>query len=142
MSRHAFDYNHIMTETESVSSKISFAEMLYRRVYSNGTLEVVPARAGAEPAALVVRCRAANAHGVALSRDVMLQPASEARWEAAASAAPAAAGGVAALACRASALRGHVRPALWYRADSLIHLAPPRPGEHTMRATCCITPSL
>ncbi|CAG9796255.1 unnamed protein product [Diatraea saccharalis] len=47
-----------------------------RRVYNNGTLEVAPAREGEARAlaAAVVRCRAHNLHGVALSTEVTLHP--------------------------------------------------------------------
>lgn len=48
-------------------------------------------------------------------------------WEAEAAAAPAAAGGVAAVTCGAEPARA----ALWYRDDRLLHLDPPTPGKHS-----------
>lgn len=52
--------------------------VICRRVYANGTLELFGTSggggAGSYGAPGAVRCRAANAHGIALSRDVLLQP--------------------------------------------------------------------
>ncbi|CAH0592720.1 unnamed protein product [Chrysodeixis includens] len=96
-----------------------------RRIHSNGTLEILPAGAF-EAETMKVRCRAANPHGVVLSRDVTLQAVSDA-WEAAASARPAAPGGVAAVTC--GARDALVRPALWYRGDTVLHVDPPDPDS-------------
>ncbi|XP_059047424.1 cell adhesion molecule Dscam2-like [Achroia grisella] len=95
-----------------------------RRIYSNGTLEVLPA-SGSAPAAATLRCRAANAHGVALSRDLTLLPVSDVNWEAVLVAAAAWAGGVAALTCRAADSSPHVRPAVWYRGDTVLDVHAP-----------------
>ncbi|KAI8439018.1 hypothetical protein MSG28_011317 [Choristoneura fumiferana] len=73
------------------------AEDQHRRVHSNGTLEIAAAAAAAGAGEL--RCRAANQHGVALSAPVTLLPVADDGWEAEVTAEPAAAGGVAALAC-------------------------------------------
>ncbi|XP_075977718.1 cell adhesion molecule Dscam2-like [Anticarsia gemmatalis] len=98
-----------------------------RRIHSNGTLEILPAPGGYEAAAMTVRCRAANPHGVALSRDVTLQPVVDGGWEAEASAPAAALGGVAAVTCGATRHAALVQPALWYRADTVLHVDPPTP---------------
>ncbi|XP_053617541.1 cell adhesion molecule Dscam2-like isoform X2 [Plodia interpunctella] len=99
----------------------------HRRVFPNGTLEVLPSTAALSSS--VVRCRAANAHGVALSREVMLEPVADVPWEAVVSAGTVSAGGVAAVSCRASAAGAAplVRPAVWYRADQVLNVDPPAP---------------
>ncbi|XP_072936767.1 cell adhesion molecule Dscam2-like [Epargyreus clarus] len=104
-----------------------------RRIHNNGTLELLPASAyGAEPAAATVRCRASNAHGTILSRDVLLQPVADVNWEVSLSAEPAAAGGVAALRCRAAG--APAAPALWYRGDRVLHIDPPTPESRYLVA--------
>lgn len=58
-------------------------------------------------------------------------------WEVTLSAEPAAAGGVAALRCRAAG--APAAPALWYRGDRVLHVDPPTPGRYccTLRAALC-----
>ncbi|XP_049692151.1 cell adhesion molecule Dscam2-like [Helicoverpa armigera] len=104
----------------------------HRRIYNNGTLEILATSAHAAAAQTTVRCRAANAHGVTLSRDVTLVPVGEAAWEAAARAADAAAGAVAAVHCGAA--DPLVRAELWYRGDALLHLDPPAPESRYLVA--------
>ncbi|XP_028040481.1 Down syndrome cell adhesion molecule-like protein Dscam2 [Bombyx mandarina] len=106
-----------------------------RRVYGNGTLELAggaaPRPATLRPATL--RCRAANAHGVALSRETTLRPVGAlgavgaASWEAVLWVRGAAAGGVAALTCGASRDPQLVEPAAWYRGEEILHVDPPTP---------------
>ncbi|XP_028159942.1 Down syndrome cell adhesion molecule-like protein Dscam2 [Ostrinia furnacalis] len=96
-----------------------------RRVYPNGTLEVLPS--SAFHAASTLRCRAANAHGVALSRDVTLQPVSDTGWDAVLSAPAAALGGIAALTCGSPGVAELVAPAVWYRGDRVIDTHQPTP---------------
>lgn len=95
-----------------------------RRIHNNGTLEILAAGAF-EAETTTVRCRAGNPHGVALSRDVVLQAVSDA-WEAVASARAAAPGAVAAVTCAARDPLVHA--ALWYRGDAVLHVDPPSPG--------------
>ncbi|XP_045772265.1 Down syndrome cell adhesion molecule-like protein Dscam2 [Maniola jurtina] len=97
-----------------------------RRVYSNGTLELFPAGARAGPAPGTLRCRAANPHGALVSRDVVLQPVADTQWEVSLSDAAAAAGGVAALWCRA-APAALAAPTLFYRGDRVLHVDAPSP---------------
>ncbi|XP_037298697.1 uncharacterized protein LOC119190582 [Manduca sexta] len=112
-----------------------------RRVYNNGTLEMLPTSAylgvgGGDSSTSVggggvvtLRCRAANAHGVVLSRDVTLQPVPDVSWEPVVTAAAAAAGGVAALTCGATRHAQYVRVAAWYRADRMLTIDAPTPGN-------------
>ncbi|KAJ8735955.1 hypothetical protein PYW08_006611 [Mythimna loreyi] len=104
-----------------------------RRIYSNGTLEILPSSAY-EAVASTVRCRAANVHGVALSRDVTLVPVSETGWEVEAAAGAAAAGGVAAVSCGASGDAALVHVALWYHGDTVLHIDPPTPESRYLVA--------
>ncbi|CAH2209123.1 jg26195, partial [Pararge aegeria aegeria] len=73
-----------------------------RRIYSNGTLELFPASATVAGAPRTVRCRAASPLGALVSRDVTLQPVADTQWEVSLADATVAAGGVAALWCRAA----------------------------------------
>ncbi|CAH0695577.1 unnamed protein product [Spodoptera exigua] len=106
-----------------------------RRIYSNGTLEMLPSSAY-EVTPATVRCRAANVHGVTVSRDVTLVPVPDESWEAVASTAAAAPGGVAAITCASAGARDptHVLAALWYRGDTVLHLDPPSPESRYLVA--------
>lgn len=112
------------------SISVNYEIYSFRRVYENGTLVVSGGADGDGGETVVVRCRADNVHGAALSREVRLQPVEDARWEPALNVAPATAGGVAALVCRSigATAAGDVRPELWYKDDRLLVLDPPSPG--------------
>ncbi|KAG6462198.1 hypothetical protein O3G_MSEX013109 [Manduca sexta] len=83
---------------------------------------------------VTLRCRAANAHGVVLSRDVTLQPVPDVSWEPVVTAAAAAAGGVAALTCGATRHAQYVRVAAWYRADRMLTIDAPTPESRYIMA--------
>ncbi|KAI8439023.1 hypothetical protein MSG28_011320 [Choristoneura fumiferana] len=124
------------------------AEDQHRRVHSNGTLEIAAAAAAAGAGEL--RCRAANQHGVALSAPVTLLPVADDGWEAEVTAEPAAAGGVAALACGPAGGvgaggaggapptgdddGGELEAALWYHGDRVIDVPPPSPEARYLAA--------
>ncbi|CAG4953628.1 unnamed protein product [Colias eurytheme] len=107
-----------------------------RRIYPNGTLELLPAggfAAGGLPGGpRLVRCRADNAHGTIVSRDVHIVPVADGNWEVTVEAPAAGAGGVAALTCRVSG--APARAALWYRADSVLSVDAPSPESRYLSA--------
>ncbi|CAK1540400.1 unnamed protein product [Leptosia nina] len=102
-----------------------------RHVHSNGTLELFP-NAGAAGIHGTVRCRASNAHGTLISRDVHLIPVGEGPWEVSVEGAAVLAGGVAALACRVTGAPARVK--LWYRDDTVIALPSPSPDSRYLSA--------
>ncbi|XP_050669696.1 cell adhesion molecule Dscam2-like [Leptidea sinapis] len=105
-----------------------------RRVFSNGTVEFLPSaihRAGVD-ASSTIRCRASNAHGTILSRDVHVIPVWEREWEVRLVAGEVRAGGIAALQCRVSGTQA--RAALWYRRDEPLQLSPPSPDSRYLVA--------
>lgn len=69
-------------------------------------------------------------------RQLVTQPTTvpDESWEAVANAGAAAAGGVAAVTCGSAGARDpeHVRAALWYHGDTVLHLDPPSQG-HTIK---------
>ncbi|CAB3256151.1 unnamed protein product [Arctia plantaginis] len=106
-----------------------------KRIHSNGTLEMLPTSGGYQVSAATVRCRAVNAHGVALSRDVSLQPVVDNGWDVVVSAPTAVLGGVGAVTCAATSQAALVRPALWYRADTVLHIDAPNPSIYDVSAS-------
>ncbi|CAB3241319.1 unnamed protein product [Arctia plantaginis] len=105
-----------------------------KRIHSNGTLEMLPTSGGYQVSEATVRCRAVNAHGVALSRDVSLQPVVDNGWDVVVSAPTAVLGGVGAVTCAATSQAALVRPALWYRADTVLHIDAPNPSIYDVSA--------
>ncbi|XP_038220812.1 Down syndrome cell adhesion molecule-like protein Dscam2, partial [Zerene cesonia] len=103
-----------------------------RRIHPNGTLELLPAGAFAASGPRLVRCRADNAHGTIVSRDVHIVPVADGNWEVAVEAPAAGAGGVAALTCRVSG--APARAALWYRADTVLSVDAPAPESRYLSA--------
>ncbi|XP_041974799.1 Down syndrome cell adhesion molecule-like protein Dscam2 isoform X2 [Aricia agestis] len=95
-----------------------------RHVLDNGTLVFRPFAAPqyrADVHAAAYRCRAHNAHGAVVSRDMRAQAVVWQEWQAAATAAAAAAGGPALLSCTAPAtLRDHTTVVAWYRDDAVL----------------------
>ncbi|CAH0727697.1 unnamed protein product, partial [Brenthis ino] len=109
-----------------------------RRIYGNGTLELFPSSSYRdEPTTSIIRCRAANPHGAIISRDVLLHPVADTKWEVVMSGASVSAGGVAALACRTSPA-AHApplaAPALFYRGERVLHVDAPSPDARYLLA--------
>ncbi|XP_047520149.1 Down syndrome cell adhesion molecule-like protein Dscam2 isoform X3 [Pieris napi] len=103
-----------------------------RRIYANGTLELVPSSGTTSDVPTTVRCRAANAHGTLLSRDVHLMSVTDGAWEVTVETGSTSVGGVAALRCRVSGAPARV--ALWYRADTLLAVDSPSPDSRYLSA--------
>ncbi|XP_053609899.1 cell adhesion molecule Dscam1-like isoform X1 [Plodia interpunctella] len=104
-----------------------------RQVLDNGTLVLLPFAAiqyRPDIHATVYRCRAHNAHGAIVSRDMRTQAVVWQDWSVRVTATPAEAGGPALLTCVAPAsIREHSSVAAWYRNDAVLpatdHLAGP-----------------
>ncbi|XP_063549096.1 cell adhesion molecule Dscam2-like [Cydia strobilella] len=117
----------------------------HRRVYNNGSLEIAPTPTGTSVGGngvSVVRCRASNTHGVALSAPVTLLPVADDSWEAAVTVWPAAVGGVAMLTCGVAGLSStgdedegdELEVALWYHGERVIDVPPPTPETRYLSA--------
>ncbi|XP_061709196.1 cell adhesion molecule Dscam2 isoform X4 [Cydia pomonella] len=95
-----------------------------RQVLDNGTLVLLPfpaTRYRQDVHAAVYRCRAHNAHGAVVSRDMRAQAVVWQEWQVRVTATPAEVGGPALLTCTASAaLREHASVAAWYRDDIVL----------------------
>ncbi|XP_073957210.1 cell adhesion molecule Dscam2-like [Choristoneura fumiferana] len=98
-----------------------------RQVLDNGTLVLLPfpaSRYRQDVHAAVYRCRAHNAHGAVVSRDMRAQAVVWQDWQVRATASPAEVGGPALLNCGApAALREHASVAAWYRDDVVLPAA-------------------
>nr|XP_049692182.1 Down syndrome cell adhesion molecule-like protein Dscam2 [Helicoverpa armigera] len=95
-----------------------------RQVLDNGTLVFLPFSAvqyRQDVHATVYRCRAHNAHGTIVSRDMRTQAVVWQEWQVHVTSTPSEAGGPALLTCVApAALREHASVAAWYRDDSVL----------------------
>ncbi|XP_013133341.1 PREDICTED: Down syndrome cell adhesion molecule-like protein Dscam2 [Papilio polytes] len=100
-----------------------------RQVLENGTLVFLPFSAAQyrqEVHAALLRCRAHNAHGAILSRDMRVHAVVWQEWQTQVTATRAALGGPALLSCAAPAsLRDHASVAAWYQDDAVL-----TPAEH------------
>ncbi|KPJ10146.1 Down syndrome cell adhesion molecule-like protein CG42256, partial [Papilio machaon] len=100
-----------------------------RQVLDNGTLVFLPFSAAQyrqEVHAALLRCRAHNAHGAILSRDMRVHAVVWQEWQAQVTATRAVMGGPALLTCSApAALRDHASVAAWYRDDAVL-----TPADH------------
>ncbi|XP_047520750.1 Down syndrome cell adhesion molecule-like protein Dscam2 isoform X2 [Pieris napi] len=95
-----------------------------RQVLDNGTLVFLPFPAvhyRQDVHSAVYRCRAHNAHGAIVSRDMRTQAVVWQEWQAHVTSTPAEVGGPALLTCAAPvSLRDHATVAAWYRDESVV----------------------
>ncbi|XP_052750184.1 cell adhesion molecule Dscam2 isoform X2 [Galleria mellonella] len=98
-----------------------------RQVLDNGTLVLLPfpaAQYRPDVHATVYRCRAHNAHGAILSRDMRTQAVVWQEWQVRVTSTQAEAGGPALLTCVVpAAMREHASVAAWYRNDAVLPAA-------------------